>query len=92
MRWSTSGRITRFLAPEFAAIIFNHKPGDIVGPLEDPAGFTIVKIININKGPAPSLSEVKDMIDERVRRKKSAAAYDKWIEGRRKVAVVTKKI
>lgn len=80
------------LAPEFASILFNHKPGEIVGPLEDPAGFTIVKVVAISPGPAPSLSEVKEQIDGRVRRKKSAVAYEKWIESKRKIAVIVKKI
>jgi len=80
------------LAPEFASIIFARKPGEIVGPLEDPAGFTIVKIIDISHGPAPALSEVKEMIEERVRRKKSAVAYEKWIESKRRTAVIIKKI
>ena len=80
------------LAPEFAAIIFKHKAGEVVGPLEDPAGFTIVKIVDISPGPAPSLSEVKEQIDNRVRRKKSAVAYEKWIEDKRKTAVVVRKL
>jgi peptidyl-prolyl cis-trans isomerase SurA len=80
------------LAPEFAAILFKHKPGEVVGPLEDPAGFTIVKIVGISPGPAPSLNEVKEQIDGRVRRKKSAVAYEKWIQDKRKTAVIVKKI
>ena len=80
------------LAPEFAAIIFGHKEGELVGPLEDPAGFTIVKIVEISPGPAPSLNEVKEMLEERVRRKKTSAAYEKWIEGRRRNAVIVRKI
>ena len=80
------------LAPEFAAIIFNGKNGDIVGPLEDPAGFTIVKIIQITPGPVPPLSEVKENVEERVRRKKSSAAYEKWIESKRRSAMIEKKI
>ncbi|QJE98842.1 peptidylprolyl isomerase [Luteolibacter luteus] len=80
------------LAPEFAAILFKNKVGDLVGPLEDPAGFTIVKIVGISPGPAPSLSEVKEQIDGRVRRKKSAVAYEKWMQDKRKTAVVVRKI
>ncbi|WP_265593972.1 SurA N-terminal domain-containing protein [Haloferula sp. BvORR071] len=82
------------LAPEFAAIIFNGKDGDLLGPLEDPAGFTIVKIVNIAYGPTPSLSdpEVKKSIEDRVTRKKSAAAYEKWIEKKRRSANIERKI
>ena len=80
------------LQPEFAAIIFASKDGDVVGPLEDPAGFTIVKITKIVQGPAPSLSEVREMIEDRVRTKKNAATYEKWIEKKRKSALIEKKI
>lgn len=80
------------LAPEFAAILFKRKPGEIVGPLEDPAGFTIVKIGSITPGPAPSLSEVKEQVENRVRQKKSAVAYEKWITEKRKTAVVVRKL
>jgi peptidyl-prolyl cis-trans isomerase SurA len=80
------------LAPEFAAIIFNGKTGDVVGPLEDPAGFTIVKIVQISPGPVPPLSEVKENVEERVRRKKSSVAYEKWIESKRRSAMIEKKI
>lgn len=80
------------LQPEFAAIIFAGKDGDVVGPLEDPAGFTIVKITKIVQGPSPSLSEVREMIEDRVRTKKNATTYEKWIEKKRKSALIEKKI
>jgi peptidyl-prolyl cis-trans isomerase SurA len=80
------------LQPEFAAIIFAGKDGDVVGPLEDPAGFTIVKITKIVQGPPPPLSEVREMIEERVRTKKNSATYEKWIEKKRKSVMIEKKI
>ncbi len=80
------------LAPEFAAIIFARKEGDLVGPLEDPAGFTIVKIVDIQHGPAPAMNEVREMLERRVQGKKTSAAYEKWIENKRKSAVIQKKI
>ena len=64
----------------------------MVGPLEDPAGFTIVKITKIVQGPPPPLSEVWDMIEERVRTKKNSATYEKWIEKKRKSALIEKKL
>jgi peptidyl-prolyl cis-trans isomerase SurA len=76
------------LSAEFAAIIFDAPAGKIVGPLMDPQGFTIVKPIKIDYGPAPSLGEVREMIEERVRRKKTSAQYERWIETRRKRAMI----
>ncbi len=80
------------LSAEFAAIIFDSPKGKIVGPLMDPQGFTIVKPIEIQFGPAPPLDEVREMIEERVRRKKTSMQYEKWIESRRKRAMVDIKL
>ena len=82
------------LAPEFAAVIFAGKDGEVLGPLEDPAGFTVVKIIHVTYGPTPPLSdpEIRQAIENRVTGKKSAAAYEKWIEKKRRTASIQKKI
>lgn len=76
------------LSPEFAAILFDAPVGKVVGPLVDPQGFTIVKPIKIDFGPSPSLDKVREMIEERVRKKKTSAQYDRWIETRRKKAMI----
>jgi peptidyl-prolyl cis-trans isomerase SurA len=76
------------LSPEFAAIIFDAPVGKIVGPLMDRQGFTLVQPVKIDFGPAPSFDEVREMIEERVRRKKTSAQYERWIESRRKRAMI----
>ncbi len=78
------------LSPEFAAIIVDSPPGKIIGPLLDPRGFTIVVVVKIDYGPAPALNEknVREMIEERVRKKKTSAQYERWIEQRRKRAMI----
>lgn len=76
------------LSSEFAAIVFDAPVGKIVGPLMDPQGFTIVKPLKITYGPAPPLSEVREMVEERVRRKKTSAQYERWIESRRNRAMI----
>ena len=76
------------LSPEFAAILFDAPVGKVVGPLVDPQGFTLVKPIKIDFGPSPPLDKVRDMIEERVRKKKTSAQYDRWIETRRKKAMI----
>lgn len=80
------------LAPEFAAIIFDAPLNKAVGPLLDPRGFTIVKIISKDLGPAPPLSKVRPMIEERVTRNKTSAQYERWIEARRKRAMIETKL
>ncbi|MEO7100103.1 MAG: SurA N-terminal domain-containing protein [Luteolibacter sp.] len=77
------------LSPEFAAIIFDAPVGKVVGPLMDPQGFTIVKPIKIDLGPAPPLDDkMRDMIEERIKRKKTSVQYERWIESKRKKAMI----
>ncbi|MBC7980192.1 MAG: SurA N-terminal domain-containing protein [Armatimonadetes bacterium] len=76
------------LSPEFAAIIFDTPEGKLIGPLQDPRGFTLIKTVSKNLGPAPPLAKVRPMIEERVRRKKTSQQYDHWIETRRKRAMI----
>ena len=76
------------LSPEFAAIIFDKPVGQVIDPILDPLGFTIVKPIKIDFGPAPPLAEVRELVEERVRRKKTSAQYERWIESRRKRAMI----
>lgn len=80
------------LSPEFAAILFDGEPDEILGPLQDPVGFTVANIIDIEKGPAPPMSEVKEVIEQRVRAKKSSEDYDKWIQQLRDDAMIDIKI
>ena len=81
------------LSPEFAAIVFDAPLGKIVGPLLDPQGFTIVKPVSVKLGPAPAMdNKIREMITERVRRKKTSAQYERWIESKRKRAMVSVKM
>ncbi len=77
------------LSAEFAAIIFDAPVGKTVGPLLDPQGFTLVKPVKIDLGPAPALDDkVREMIEERVRRKKTSEQYERWIASKRKRAMI----
>ena len=80
------------LSAEFAAIIFDAGEGAILGPLVDSLGFTIVQPVDIKLGPVPSLDKVRDVVESRVRKKKTSKQYDRWIESRRKRAMVDIKI
>ena len=77
------------LSPEFASIIFESPVDKIVGPLLDRQGFTIVKPIKIVLGPSPPLDDkVREMVEQRVSKKKTSAQYDRWIESKRKRAMI----
>ncbi len=78
------------LAVEFANVVFAARPGQLVGPLLDPAGFTIVKVHGKKLSAAPALSnpEIKQKVDDAVRRKKSEQRYRQWVERLRDKAVI----
>lgn len=77
------------LSPEFAAILFDAPIGKVVGPIMDPQGFTLAKPIKIVLGPSPPLDDkVREMVEERVRKKKTSLQYDRWIESKRKRAMI----
>lgn len=76
------------LAPEFAAIIIDVPVGDLIGPLLDPAGFTIVQTLKLHPGPIPAFNTVREQVEERVRRRKTSAQYERWIESRRQRAMI----
>ena len=57
--------------------------------MADPNGFTLVIPTKIDYGPVPALEgKVSEMIQERVRRKKTSAQYERWIISRRKRAMI----
>jgi parvulin-like peptidyl-prolyl isomerase len=77
------------LSPEFASIIFEAPVGKVLGPLLDPQGFTIVKPIKIEFGPSPPLDDkVREMIEQRVSKKKTSEQYERWIASKRKRAII----
>jgi len=84
--WPETNRVD--LSPEFAAIVFEAPEKKLLGPLEDPNGFTIVMVKSKQLGPSPPLSAVRPLIEERVRRKKTSERYDRWIAGLRKRAMI----
>lgn len=87
-RWPSIRRCD--LAVEFANIVFSAEPGKIVGPLLDPTGFTIVRVSGKKLAPAPPLSkpEVKEKVDDAVRRKQSEERYRQWVNRLRDKAVI----
>ncbi len=87
-RWPSLQR--NELAVEFANVVFAAQPGQLVGPLLDPAGFTLVKVHSKKLAAAPSLDtpEVKQKVDDAVRRKKSERRYRQWVDRLRDKAVI----
>lgn len=66
----------------------------IIGPLKDPAGFTIVKILKIDYGPSPPLKkkEVYERMKKEVNIEKRTARYEKWLESLKRNAMIERRI
>lgn len=78
------------LAVDFANVVFSAQPGQMVGPLLDPAGFTIVQVRQRHLAPAPPLSNpnIKKQVDDACRRKQSEKRYRQWVERLRDKAII----
>ncbi|GHC57924.1 SurA N-terminal domain-containing protein [Roseibacillus persicicus] len=76
------------------ALFEESKAGDLVGPLKDPAGFTIVKILKINYGPTPPLSnkDVRERMKKEVDIEKRTEKYDAWIKSLKAHAMIERKM
>lgn len=91
--WNDTPRVD--LSLSFGDALFEEsKAGDLVGPLKDPAGFTIVKILKIHYGPSPSLSDKKvyERMKNEVNVKKRTTKYDKWIKSLKAHAMIDRQI
>ncbi len=80
------------LAVEFANVVFSLEPGKLMGPLMDQSGmgFTIVRVLGKKLAPAPSLDskDIKEQVDDAVRRKQSEKRYREWVERLRNRAII----
>lgn len=76
------------LSAEFAAIVFNAREGEVVGPLIDPNGLTIVEVQNKKLASPPPLSEIRERIDAEVRAKRSSERHREWVNRLRAKALI----
>ena len=88
--WPETSRLD--LSSAFAEVLFDSPTGVVTGPLKDPYGFTIVKVIKKNYGPAPSFSEVKERMRREVQIEKRASQYDKWIKILKRNAMIERQV
>ncbi len=89
-RWPSIKRCD--LEVEFSHIVFSAERGKVMGPLADAQGFgfTIVRVVSKKLAPAPPLSrpEIKEQVDNAVRRKQSEKTYRAWVERLRARSII----
>jgi parvulin-like peptidyl-prolyl isomerase len=80
------------LQHEFGYAIFETETKEILGPLEDQYGYNIIQIIDRRLGPTKPLSEVRDLIKQRVEGQKKRLNFEKWMKKLRARVPVEKMI
>jgi peptidyl-prolyl cis-trans isomerase D len=80
------------LFPEFEAVAFSLKEGEIAGPVQTDRGFHIIRGGGVEKGRTVPTKEAKEVIAERERVKTFLAAVDDLMEELRKGAAIERVI
>lgn len=78
------------LSMEFGYILFESEGNEVIGPVEDPAGFNIIKVIERDLGPAKPFEEVRDIMKDRVIAEKKKINFEKWMKKMRTRADIEK--
>lgn len=77
----------------FGDIVFEVPENQMVGPLKDPQGFTIVKVLKKSHGPAPGLDkQMKERMRQEVEIKKRSARYEEWLKLLKRSAMIKRNI
>ena len=80
------------MAHEFGFVVFETLGNEVMGPLEDRGGYTLLKVVDRDFGPSKPLSEVEDIIEKRVNDRKKKAEFDKWMSKVREDKMVEKNL
>lgn len=75
----------------FSSIVFDAPVNKIIGPLQGPGKFVIMKITSREEASPPPFAEVKEDMERRVKARKSAAPFKRWIEREKKRAIIRRK-
>lgn len=76
------------MVPEFDAVVFEMEEGEISKPVKTQFGYHVIKLLNKVDAEKHTLSEVKDQVEQEVKRFKDQTAYlDKIAELKAKHAI-----
>jgi peptidyl-prolyl cis-trans isomerase SurA len=84
-----SGEIARGeLFPALEAAAFALPPGGVGEPVQSPAGFHLVQLVEKTPAYEPTLEEVRSGIEQKVVERKTRARYEDWLKQLRAEAIV----
>lgn len=77
------------LRPDVSIVLFAEPLGTVIGPVQlDADGYQIIRVIRKIEGPAPSLSEMRDEVEQSVQNQKSSVRFERYMERLRKKALI----
>lgn len=80
------------LSPELQAIAFSLAPGSVSEPVLQGGGYRLLKVVEKKDGSVVPFAEAKDEIVRRLSQQRMSAAYDEYVAGLRKTALVDLKV
>jgi len=87
------------LSSDFAMMMFDAQPGELVGPIPDRAinketkevvvrGYTIFRVKSVEVGPAKPMEDIRNQLISRVTKQKQRAQFERWLAPKRKSAII----
>ncbi len=80
------------LAPELQKVAFALSPGDVSDPIAQGGGYRLLKVVEKKDGSVVPFAEAKDEISRRLSQKRMTSAYDEYVAGLRKTALIDLKV
>jgi parvulin-like peptidyl-prolyl isomerase len=80
------------LSPELQKIAFGLAPGAVSDPVLQGGGYRLLKVVEKKDGSVVPFAEAKDEIVKRLQQQRMASAYDEYVAGLRKGALIDLKV
>ncbi|HET9314973.1 MAG TPA: peptidyl-prolyl cis-trans isomerase, partial [Vicinamibacteria bacterium] len=80
------------LSPELQKVAFALAPGAVSDPLAQGGGYRLLKVVEKKDGSVVPFAEAKDEIVRRLSQKRMTSAYDEYVAGLRKTALIDLKV
>jgi parvulin-like peptidyl-prolyl isomerase len=80
------------LSPDLQKVAFALSPGDVSEPIAQGGGYRLLKVVEKKDGTVVPFAEAKDEISRRLSQKRMTSAYDEYVAGLRKTALIDLKV
>jgi len=80
------------LAPDLQKLAFSLPPGSVSDPVLQGGGYRVLKVVEKKDGSVVPFAEAKEEITRRLAQQRMASAYDEYVAGLRKTALVDLKV